>query len=353
MRRRQGPGWIAGRPARGGEAAPRPYMNRPTHHRCRTCLPRWGGISHFVGVRRCLTRRPGGPADRCQRVRWCLDHRCRGGRQRTPGASAPGSVRKPPEGGCEAHRRPGRSAGCRRRWGQPASAGLGTEPGRSRPGDRGEGRSADRRCVSGETCRPRCITAPIGAVGRGSASPLQGGRTHSRRAHGHHGGAVSRSIGGWRCLTHWPARAGRDTRGLSASVTERSPPARVCRAFPVRVARSGEAAPRPYRDRAPCSPVGESCATGRCHQPRLVGVRRCLTRRSGRAGTRDRLTASSSQALDRRGLFCHDGFSRAATVRPRCGSRLGRPSRCDRHVAPLPVAGRRLFSRAAAGGRAG
>ena len=40
---------------------------------------------------------------------------------------------------------------------------------------------------------------------------------------------------------------------------------------------AGEASPRPYRDRAPCSPVGESCATDRCHRPRLVAVRRCLT----------------------------------------------------------------------------
>jgi hypothetical protein len=86
---------------------------------------------------------------------WCLDHGYRGGQQRTPGAEAPGSVRKPPEGGCAAHSGSGRSAGCRRRVDQPASAGLGTEPGRSRPGDRGEGRSADLRCVSCETCRPR------------------------------------------------------------------------------------------------------------------------------------------------------------------------------------------------------
>jgi hypothetical protein len=33
--------------ARSGEAAPRPYMNGRTHHRCRTCLPRWGGMAPF------------------------------------------------------------------------------------------------------------------------------------------------------------------------------------------------------------------------------------------------------------------------------------------------------------------
>ena len=250
------------------------------------------------------------------------------------------------------HSRLGRSAGCRGRVDQPASAGLGTEPGRSRPGDRGEGRSADRRCVSCGTCRPRSIAAPCGAVGRGSASPLQGGRTRSLRAHGHHGGAVSRSIGGWRCLTHRPARAGRDTRGLSASVTERSPPARVCRAFPVPVAR------RARRRLAPTG-IGRRVRRSGSRAPR-VGATAPVGRgqavpdpRSGRAGTRDRLAGSSSQALDRHCLFCHDGFSRAATVRPRCGSRLGRPGRCDRRVAPLLVAGRRLFSRAAAGDRAG
>jgi hypothetical protein len=97
----------------------------------------------------------------------------RGGRQRTPGAEAPGSVRKPPEGGCAAPRRPGRSAGCRRRVDQPASAGLGTEPGRSRPGDRGEGRSADRRCVSGETCRPRSIAAPVARRARRRLAPTR------------------------------------------------------------------------------------------------------------------------------------------------------------------------------------
>ncbi|ACM04562.1 O-methyltransferase [Thermomicrobium roseum DSM 5159] len=53
----------------------------------------------------------------------------------------------------------------------------GLKSGRSRPGDRGEGRSAGLRCMSGETCRPRCIAAPSGAGGRGGASPLQRGGT--------------------------------------------------------------------------------------------------------------------------------------------------------------------------------
>jgi hypothetical protein len=56
--------------------------------------------------------------------------------------------------------------------------------------------------------------------------------------------------------------------------------------LPRRPARSGEAAPRPYTVGNP-SPVGRSClALGRW--PRVVGVRRCLTRRPSRAGERHR-----------------------------------------------------------------
>jgi hypothetical protein len=111
------------------------------------------------------------------------------------------------------HRRPGRSAGCRRRVDQPASAGLGTEPGRSRPGDRGYGRSADLRCVSCETCRPRCIAASCGAGGRGTASPLQRGRPSPLRrvANTHRWCAAPCHVGVRRCLTR-PARQGRRTR---------------------------------------------------------------------------------------------------------------------------------------------
>ena len=168
----------------------------------------WGAHARPVGVRRCLTRRPGGPADRRQRVRWCRDHRCRGGRQRTPGAEAPGSVRKPPEGGWRAHRRPGRSAGCRGRLDQPASAGLGTEPGRSRPGDRGYSRSADLRCVSCETCRPRGIAAPDGAAGEAAPRPYMVRRFGAAGTDGRHRpGARPHPVGVRRCLTRRPGRA--------------------------------------------------------------------------------------------------------------------------------------------------
>jgi len=131
----------------------------PTTWRAASPVGYWGATGgcnpRHVGVRRCLTRPARRAGNACQWVPRCGDDHGGGGWERTPGAEAPGSVRKPPEGGSEAPRRPGRSAGCRRRWGQPASAGLGTEPGRSRPGDRGEGCSADLRCVSGETCRRR------------------------------------------------------------------------------------------------------------------------------------------------------------------------------------------------------
>jgi hypothetical protein len=107
-----------------------------------------------------------------------------------PGLKPRAQSASPLKGAVRAPRRPGRSAGCRRRWDQPASAGLGTEPGRSRPGDREEGRSADRRCVSCETCRPRCIAAPSRRGGRGSASPRQGGGDASPV--GHMGATVGR-----------------------------------------------------------------------------------------------------------------------------------------------------------------
>jgi len=175
-------------------------------------VPGLGAARRVGGVRRCLTRRPGRPADRRRRVRRCRDHRWRGGRQRTPGAEAPGSVRKPPEGGCAAPRCPGRSAGCRGRLDQPASAGLGTEPGRSRPGDRGEGRSAGRRCVSGETCRPRCITAPPARSGDSPPRPYKVGRSSTGAAPACHAGAVSPFCRG-QAVPDPPARQGRSIEG--------------------------------------------------------------------------------------------------------------------------------------------
>jgi hypothetical protein len=52
-----------------GEAAPRPYTDGPARRRCDRYLPRWGRVPRPVGVRRCLTRRPGGPA-----IPRCADH---------------------------------------------------------------------------------------------------------------------------------------------------------------------------------------------------------------------------------------------------------------------------------------
>jgi hypothetical protein len=97
----------------------------------------------------------------------------------------------------------------RRRLDQPASAGLGTEPGRSRPGDRGEGRWS-RRCQ----CRERW---PVG---------------HDRLPR------------------QWRGRARR------------------------------RLAPTRWDDPSPIGDRGISVM----RDPRPVGVRRCLTRRPGRAG---------------------------------------------------------------------
>jgi hypothetical protein len=177
--------------ARAGEAAPRPYKTG------QSIAGRVHGHHGGAVSRSCRGQAVPDPPARQGRQ---IDAKGCGGVS-TIAAGAVGSERpglkpraqsaSPLKGAVRRPGRLGRSAGCRRRVDQPAPAGLGTEPGRSRPGDRGEGRSADLRCVSCETCRPRGIAAPIGGVGRGSASPLQGGRSHSRRAYGRHGGAAS------------------------------------------------------------------------------------------------------------------------------------------------------------------
>jgi hypothetical protein len=389
--------------------------------RCGTRPPRWGGIPHFVGVRRCLTRRPTGPAITPSPVDGVRsrDSRCPGshtgdrpqrcvavrGRVGLPGVPPGGRGSASPLQDGAMHRWSGTSAP---RWGGiPLHRGLAVPDPPARQGRQIDakgcgGVSTIAAGAVGSECprlKPRAQSAsPLkgavrrtgarvdrlgaGAVGVSRLQPAWGlspavhGRAIVERAALLIGAACRARRVGHAESPRRPARRARQrlapTRwakpfasGTSAprwggiplhrGLAVPDPPARQGRqrhSWPVSqchraitagqgvpcVSRTcgaaGEAAPRPYRDRAPCSPVGESCAAGRCHRPRLVGVRRCLTRRSGRAGTRDRLAGSSSQALDRHGLFCHDGFSRAATVRPRCGSRLGRPGRCDRRVAP-------------------
>ena len=93
------------------------------------------------------------------------------------------------------------------------------------------------------------------------------------------------------------------------------------------VARAGEAAPRPDRDRAPCSPVGDSCAAGRCHRPRLVGVRRCLTRRSARGGTPRRHTLATASSGWWIGPVVVARIGCAVRSRAGRGGALGPPSR--------------------------
>jgi hypothetical protein len=161
----------------------------------------------LVGVRRCLTRPARRAGNACRWVSRCDDDDGGGGWQRTPGAEAPGSVRKPPEGGWSTYRRPGRSARWRRRLDQPASAGLGTEPGRSRPGGRGEGCSADLRCLSCETCRPRFIAAPVARAGEAAPRPYT---VDKPSPVGHMGAKVGRSAPSCRgqAVPDPPAREG-------------------------------------------------------------------------------------------------------------------------------------------------
>jgi len=88
---------------------------------------------------------------------------------------------------------------------QLESAGLGTEPGRSRPGDRGDGRSADRRCVSGETCRPRCITAPPARRARRCLAPTRWDDPSPSATEASPWCATPRLVGVRRCRTGQPA----------------------------------------------------------------------------------------------------------------------------------------------------
>jgi hypothetical protein len=78
--------------ARAGEAAPRPYMGWVADQRWTLDLPRWGRIPGPVGVRRCLTRRPAGPAQAAR-------------------ADTHAAVRNGCENGCHPGRRAGDPAG--------------------------------------------------------------------------------------------------------------------------------------------------------------------------------------------------------------------------------------------------
>jgi len=151
---------------------------------------------------------------------------------------------------------------------QPASAGLGTEPGRERPGKRGEGRSADLRCVSGETCRPRCITAPCGAAGEAAPRPYKVGRPIPGQAYGCDGGALAPPCRGQAVPDPSGPRGPAHHRGCPSAVGRDHRRVLVCAA----------GWPRPWRGRtrqrlAPTtwdnpSPVGHMGATvGRWPRP--------------------------------------------------------------------------------------
>jgi len=72
------------RAARAGEAAPRPYRGTAMQSRSGTWAPRWGDLPALVGVRRCLTRRPAGPATHA--------NRCRGAVMTTEGVVGHGAL---------------------------------------------------------------------------------------------------------------------------------------------------------------------------------------------------------------------------------------------------------------------
>jgi hypothetical protein len=140
-----------------------------------TC--RWfGGSSRRpVGVRRCLTRRPAQGRGMTPSPGYGWRSRRGWAPAVRPGLKPRAESPSPLKG---AVRRPGARVdrlGAGAVVDQPASAGLGTEPGRSRPGDRGYSRSADPRCVSCETCRPRGIAASMARAGEATPRPDTGG----------------------------------------------------------------------------------------------------------------------------------------------------------------------------------
>jgi hypothetical protein len=109
----------------------------------------------------------------------------------------------------------------------------GLKPGRSRPGDRRYGRSADLRCMSGQTCRPRCIAAPAARGGEAAPRPDNVGEPIPVGHSGATAGCNPRPVGVRRCLTR-PAREGRPSRHrrsvvFDAACTPRCPRDRLPR----------------------------------------------------------------------------------------------------------------------------
>ena len=227
-------------------------------------------------------------------------------------------------------------------WRGPSPVGhMGATVGRSSPSGRGQAlpdpSGPPGRATHADGCRG-AVMATAGVVGSErpglkpraqSANPLKGAvRRPGARVDRLGAGAVgiSRLQPAWGLSPAVHGRAVVDTgaRLVCAACRAR----RVGRVeSPRLVARAGEAAPRPDRDRAPCSPVGDSYAAGRCHRPRLVGVRRCLTRRPGRAGRpppashgRD----SIARMLDRTGDRRRNRLRRAVSggARQRAGAAL-------------------------------
>ena len=153
---------------------------------------------------------PGGPATHATGCRGAVMTTAGVVGSERPGLKPRAQSSSPLKGAVRRPGRPGRSAGCGGRWDQPASAGLGTEPGRSRPGDRGEGCSAGLHCVSCKTYRPRGIAAPAARAGEAAPRPYKVGQPIPGRAYGCH---VLRQppSGRGQALPDPPAREGRQS----------------------------------------------------------------------------------------------------------------------------------------------
>jgi len=122
--------------------------------------------------------------------------------------------------------------------------------------------------LHGCTCAPIRVPAPAARAGEAAPRPYRGMPGVPGRAFVRDGWAQSRPVGGRRCLTRRPGRAGnhasRDASAVVPSTVAAMPHARLRCAAPL--ARPGEAAPRPYSGAGYCR-LGACLARIGVHDP--------------------------------------------------------------------------------------
>jgi hypothetical protein len=194
------------------------------------CADGWCVIPRSVGVRRCLTRRPGGPAN----LRWgdghdasrivepgdaclgCAAPTARRARQRLAptqvGRSVPGVAYACADGWCVIPRSVGVRRCLTRRPGGPANLRW------------GDGHDASRIVEPGDACLG--CAAPTARRARQRLVPTQVGRASPvGRMHTTVRRCALRPVGVGRCLTRWPGRASRARRAMMTVIPGSSTPA--------------------------------------------------------------------------------------------------------------------------------